>query len=76
MAYRYWCGECGFKTPWLTEPQGRQAQIDHYTRNHPDTPPGGDVERGHRPSTAAAFTCAGLIGAAVLLVLLAAACHP
>ncbi|WP_433544328.1 hypothetical protein ACQPZG_03870 (plasmid) [Streptomyces sp. CA-294286] len=45
---RYWCGECTFKTPWLTEPEGLRRQIEHYAGRHPGTPPGGQVETRRR----------------------------
>lgn len=44
MANRYWCGECGFKTPWLENSEGISRQIEHYARKHPATAPGGQVE--------------------------------
>jgi predicted RNA-binding Zn-ribbon protein involved in translation (DUF1610 family) len=44
VAYRYWCGECGFKTPWLSRSEGEQRQIEHYAKHHPAIDPGGQVE--------------------------------
>ncbi|MFD7027556.1 hypothetical protein ACFWAR_05935 [Streptomyces sp. NPDC059917] len=52
MAERYWCAECGFKTPWLDGTEGPARQIEHYARKHPGTAPGGQVEtRGRRRTT-------------------------
>ncbi|MFJ7203636.1 hypothetical protein ACIQWR_08890 [Streptomyces sp. NPDC098789] len=52
MAKRYWCAECGFKTPWLDGAEGPGRQIEHYARKHPGTSPGGQVEtRGRRRTT-------------------------
>ncbi|MFF0746952.1 hypothetical protein ACFYVL_41865 [Streptomyces sp. NPDC004111] len=48
MVNRYWCGECTFKTPWLTEPEAVRRQIEHYAGKHPGTPPGGQVETRRR----------------------------
>ncbi|RAG85806.1 hypothetical protein DN069_09875 [Streptacidiphilus pinicola] len=48
MKYRYWCGECGYKTPWADEPAGRLAQLRHYARWHAGVVPGGHRERRHR----------------------------
>ncbi|RBM14677.1 hypothetical protein DI005_28750 [Prauserella sp. PE36] len=42
--FRYWCGECGHKTPWLDEGEGAERLADHYLRRHPGTEPGGDFE--------------------------------
>ncbi|AUG79443.1 hypothetical protein CFP65_4717 [Kitasatospora sp. MMS16-BH015] len=74
MAYRYWCGECGFKTAWSTESQGERQQIEHYRKQHPGLVPGGQVEVNHR-SPSGAPGCLQLLGLLVLLLVLAAACH-
>ncbi|MEU0936759.1 hypothetical protein [Embleya sp. NPDC005971] len=70
MAYRYWCGECGFKTSWLTESQGAQQQIEHYAHRHPGIVPGGQVEaNGKNPN---GMGCAQVVGLVVLLLFLVA----
>ncbi|MDH6128236.1 hypothetical protein [Kitasatospora sp. GP82] len=74
MAYRYWCGECGFKTPWLSRPQGEQQQIHHYAKRHPGIPPGGHVEINRRKPDRRPG-CLHLTTLALLLLILAAACH-
>ncbi|MEE1782232.1 hypothetical protein PUR71_04720 [Streptomyces sp. SP17BM10] len=74
MAYRYWCGECGYRTPWLAEPRAEEQQIDHYTRRHPGVPPGGTVEV-NRKSPQGSSGCAALLGVLVLLLVLAASCR-
>ncbi|MEV4612468.1 hypothetical protein AB0K43_07695 [Kitasatospora sp. NPDC049258] len=73
MAYRYWCGECGFRTAWLGESQGEQQQIEHYAKQHPGIPPGGQVETNRkRPDGGGGcLPAAGII----LLLVVAAACH-
>lgn len=71
MAYRYWCGECGFKTPWLSQAQGEQQQIEHYARRHPGIPPGGHVEANRRRPNGG-HGCLPLMVIAVLLLILAA----
>ncbi|WP_168713961.1 hypothetical protein [Streptomyces sp. A1136] len=48
MANRYWCGECGFKTPWLGRSEGLRRRVEHYARKHPGTSPGGQVETRRR----------------------------
>ncbi|WP_441248515.1 hypothetical protein [Kitasatospora sp. McL0602] len=74
MAYRYWCGECGFKTPWLTEDQGSLRQIEHYAKQHPGVPPGGQVEtRLLRPG--GGLGCLPALAVAVLLLALAVSCR-
>ncbi|GCE01002.1 hypothetical protein [Embleya hyalina] len=70
MAYRYWCGECGFKTPWLTESEGRERQIEHYTRRHPGIPPGGQVESSAKSPDG--MSCAQVVGIFLLLLFLLA----
>lgn len=42
--FRYRCGECGYKTPWLGETEGAQRLAHHYRRRHPGIEPGGDFE--------------------------------
>jgi len=74
MAYRYWCGECGFKTTWGTESQGEQQQIEHYAHNHPAIAPGGRVET-NRKNPGGGSGCLAFIAIAILLLLLAASCH-
>ncbi|MFF9345795.1 hypothetical protein [Streptomyces sp. NPDC014734] len=73
MAYRYWCGECGFKTPWLSESEGEQRQLDHYAQRHPGIPPGGHVE-ANRKNPEGGIGCVHVIGIIVLLLIIAAAC--
>jgi hypothetical protein len=48
VAYRYWCGECGFRTPWLTRSDAERRQLDHYAARHPGVEPGGHVEVSRR----------------------------
>jgi len=74
MAYRYWCGECGFKTTWGTESQGEQQQIEHYAHNHPAIAPGGRVETNHK-NPSGGSGCLAFIAVAILLLLFAALSH-
>ncbi|MEU9759551.1 hypothetical protein [Streptomyces sp. NPDC047985] len=73
MAYRFWCGECGFKTSWLSESEGARRQMDHYTKQHPGIPPGGHVE-ANRKNPESGNGCLQLVGVILLLVLIAVAC--
>ncbi|MFJ8622370.1 hypothetical protein ACIRD3_05935 [Kitasatospora sp. NPDC093550] len=75
MAYRYWCGECGYKTLWLTESDGAKRQIEHYERRHPGIPPGGQVEVNGRTAGGGGGGCLALLALGVLLLLAAASCH-
>ncbi|MFJ5881458.1 hypothetical protein [Kitasatospora cineracea] len=76
MAYRYRCGECGFKTSWGTESQGELAQELHYTDHHPGLLPGGTVEvNGKNPASQRGEGCLGCLAVLVLLFLLLASCH-
>jgi hypothetical protein len=74
MAYRYWCGECGFKTGWLAESQGAQQQVEHYLQRHPGIPPGGHMEINQR-TPGGGNGCLQAIGILVLLLFLAVACR-
>ncbi len=74
MAYRYSCGECGFKTSWGTESQGERQQIDHYAARHPALAPGGSVEV-NRKNPSGGSGCVAFFVIAVLLLLLVASCH-
>ncbi|MFE3323439.1 hypothetical protein [Streptomyces sp. NPDC059176] len=71
MAYRYWCGECGAKTPWISESQVEQEQMDHYARRHPGIQPGGHVEVNRR-NPKGGLGCLGIIAIVVLLLILSA----
>jgi hypothetical protein len=74
MAYRYRCGECGFKTSWGTESQGEQQQIAHYTNRHPGLAPGGQVETNTK-NPGGGNGCFTFIVIAILLLFLASTCH-
>ncbi|MEV4340336.1 hypothetical protein [Streptomyces sp. NPDC049590] len=74
MAYRYWCGECGFKSSWGTESEGEREQLAHYARNHPGIVPGGQVETDGR-SPSGGSGCLTFLGIVIVLVILAASCH-
>ncbi|MFI9275613.1 hypothetical protein ACIGXM_33640 [Kitasatospora sp. NPDC052896] len=74
MAHRYWCGECGFKTPWLSRTQGEHQQIAHYAKRHPGVPPGGHVEfRRGNPDRRRG--CLHRTTTILLLLSFAVACH-
>ncbi|WP_326768008.1 hypothetical protein OG978_28875 [Streptomyces sp. NBC_01591] len=74
MAYRFWCGECGFKTPWLAESEGAQRQLEHYTKQHPGILAGGHVET-NRKNPQGSLGCLQVAGILVLLLIIAAACQ-
>lgn len=74
MAYRHWCGECGYKTAWLPRAESEQQQILHYAKQHPGIPPGGSVEAGRR-GPGGGPGCLPVLGIAVLLLILAASCR-
>lgn len=67
MANRYWCGECGYKTPWLEKSEGLSRQIEHYTSKHPGSSPGGQVET-RRPGPAGSHGCLLLVASALVLL--------
>lgn len=69
MAYRHWCGECGFKTAWLSEPRGKEMQFQHYIKRHPGVPPGGSVEI-HRGRHGGILCCLAVVGLLFLLLIL------
>lgn len=71
MAYRYWCGECGFRTPWLSASEGEQQQLEHYAKQHPEIDPGGQVEADRR-NPAGGHGWLRTAGVVVLLLALAA----
>ncbi|MEU2630093.1 hypothetical protein [Kitasatospora sp. NPDC007106] len=74
MAHRYWCGECSFKTPWLSTAEGERQQIAHYAAKHPGTPPGGQVEH-RRGGSRAGRGYLRLAAVALVLLAVVAACH-
>jgi len=72
--YRYWCGECGYRTPWLTESRGAAQQIQHYAQRHSGLAPGGRIEvRAKRGGEGGG--CVWLVGVLFLVLLLASTCH-
>lgn len=75
MAYRFWCGECGFKTPWGPESVAERQHMDHYAGRHPGLRLGGQVEAGVRdPGRGGGIGCAGPAVVLVLFLIVAAAC--
>ncbi|GAA2807605.1 hypothetical protein GCM10010441_35440 [Kitasatospora paracochleata] len=80
MKYRYWCGECGFKTPWGGDLEVRPVQLEHYRRRHDGIAPGGHREAGRRWSggrrACLAAVYAVLVVLVVLVALVAARRHP
>ncbi|MFJ5229786.1 hypothetical protein ACIQBJ_07750 [Kitasatospora sp. NPDC088391] len=75
MAYRYRCGECGFKTSWGTESQGERDQVAHYADRHPGLYPGGTVETNTKnPEGNGCLGCLGALAVLFLLLMLAASC--
>ncbi|MFF4325887.1 hypothetical protein [Streptomyces sp. NPDC001591] len=73
MAYRFWCGECGFKTPWGPESVAGRQHMDHYAGRHPGLRLGGQVEAGVRDSVGG-IGCAGPAVVLLLFLIVAAAC--
>jgi hypothetical protein len=71
--YRYWCGECRYRTGWLTESQGAEQQERHHDARHPDVAPGGRVEIRQRASNG--IGCLGVVGVLFLILLLASTCQ-
>ncbi|MFJ7205411.1 hypothetical protein ACIQWR_17935 [Streptomyces sp. NPDC098789] len=75
MNYRFWCGECGFKTTWGDPSEAGRQHEDHYTARHPGLPLGGQVETGTKgPAAGGGLGCVGMVVAVVLLLIIAAAC--
>ena len=71
--YRYWCGECHYRTTWLTESQGAEQQLRHYVKSHPGIEPGGHVEI--RKRSGGGLGCVLLIGLFFVVLMLAATCQ-
>lgn len=71
---RRWCGECRYRTPWLSEYAGADRQWQHYARRHPGSTPGGRVEyRRARPYEG--LGCLALVSLLLVILVLAASCH-
>lgn len=71
--YRYWCGECSYRTPWLPESRGAAQQARHYAQRHGSVPPGGRVEV--RAKRGEGGGCVWLVGVLFLVLLLASTCR-
>ncbi|MFJ1754822.1 hypothetical protein [Kitasatospora sp. NPDC088134] len=70
MAHRYWCGECGHRTPWLGAADAERRHLAHYAARHPGTAPGGHVQTRR---TLGGCACLGLTVLLLLLLAVAAA---
>ncbi|AOS64094.1 hypothetical protein [Actinoalloteichus hymeniacidonis] len=74
-SYRYRCGECDHRTPWLGESEGEQRHLDHYIERHPGVLPGGTTEYNpYRGPSSGRGGCVGPIGAIFLVIMLLATC--
>lgn len=73
--YRYWCGECHYRTSWLTESAGADAQVQHYIQRHPGIEPGGRVEVRTSSGGGGGIGCLALVGVLFVVLLLAATCQ-
>jgi hypothetical protein len=71
--YRYWCGECHYRTSWLTESQGADQQDRHYAQRHPGLVAGGRVEV--RRDSGSGLGCLALVGLLFVVLLFATTCH-
>ncbi|GAA1030685.1 MULTISPECIES: hypothetical protein [Amycolatopsis] len=71
--YRYWCGECGYRTPWLTRAGSAEQRTRHYAECHPGVPPRGQAER--RRSASGGVGCLVLVGVLLLIVVAVAVCR-
>jgi hypothetical protein len=71
--YRYWCRECRYRTPWLTDSQGAQQRLDHYAQRHPGIPSGGRIEVRDDPNNG--IGCLLLVGLLFLILLVASTCQ-
>jgi hypothetical protein len=71
--YRYWCGECYYRTPWATESQSAEQQVEHYAECHPAVPPGGRVEI--REKATDGVGCLVSLGVLFLLLLVLSTCQ-
>jgi hypothetical protein len=67
VRYRFWCGECGFRTPWGDEAEGRLALVRHCRRWHAGVAVGGQRERA-RGRTDGWGGCLPALCAVLLLV--------
>ncbi|MEK8143423.1 hypothetical protein NKH18_18835 [Streptomyces sp. M10(2022)] len=72
MAYRYWCGDCGFKTSWGPESQGAEQHLKHYASRHPVST-WGQVEINSRNPRG--IGCAQIAGLIILLLIIVASCQ-
>jgi len=68
------CGQCRYRTPWLSESAAADRQWQHYVRRHPEMTPGGRME--YRTSRSyEGLGCLALVSLLLLFLLLAASCH-
>ncbi|KDN87978.1 hypothetical protein [Kitasatospora cheerisanensis] len=70
MTHRYWCDECGHRTPRLDAADAERRLLEHYAAHHPEVAPGGQVETGRGLGGCA---CLGLTALLLLLAVVVAA---
>lgn len=72
MAYRYRCGECGFRTSWTTRSEAEDRAVAHCTDRHPGLLPGSGFEVNTRNPRAVGCL---LMLAVLFLLLIAPSCR-
>lgn len=71
--WRCWCGECSYRTPWLTEPRSAGQLAQHYAEQHPEAEPGGRAE--YRENKREGAGCVAVLAILFLLLVLLATCQ-
>ncbi|ASU84471.1 hypothetical protein CDO52_18170 [Nocardiopsis gilva YIM 90087] len=76
MAYRYRCGECTFKTGWITESEAEDRAVAHYADHHPQLIPGGMVEfNAEKRDSHGCLGCIPVVAILFLLLMIASSCE-
>lgn len=70
---RCWCGECSYRTPWLTEMSSAWQLAQHYAEQHPDVEPSGRAE--FRENKREGAGCVAALAILFLLLFLLATCQ-
>lgn len=74
--YRYRCGACRYRTPWLAEPAAADQRDRHYAHSHPGLAPGAGGSLRSRPAhSREGIGCLLLVALLLLLLIVAASWH-
>ncbi|MER7013355.1 hypothetical protein ABT324_18210 [Saccharopolyspora sp. NPDC000359] len=70
---RCWCGECSYRTAWLSEEESAEQQARHFAEHHPGVAPSHRVEFRAKKHEGAG--CVVVVALLLLLLIVLATCQ-